>query len=92
MKYVKSKIGHKADKFNPLAQLILDGNLSERWTTWKGEFQFYLTARESKTKQAKLKHQDYCLQLVQSQGNFFYTFNLTDDEESMTFDICYSKI
>ena len=58
------------NKFNPPAELILDGNLSERWTTWKREFQLYLTASESKTNQTKLKHQDYYLQLVQSQERF----------------------
>ena len=43
------------NRFNPPAELILDGNLSERWATLKKEFQFYLTASESKNKPAEVK-------------------------------------
>ena len=60
------------NKFNPPAELILDGNLSERWTTWKREFQFYLTASESKNKPDKVKTS----RLLSA-----------NDEESMTFDV-----
>ena len=43
------------NKFNPPAELILVSNLSERCTTWKSEFQFYLTASESKNKPDEVK-------------------------------------
>ena len=56
------------NKFNPPAELILDGNLSERWT--KGNSSFILLQVSPKTNQTKLKHQDYYLQLVQSQERF----------------------
>ena len=39
--------------YDQIAELILGGN--ERWTTWKREFQFYLTASESNNKPDEIK-------------------------------------
>ena len=79
------------NKFNPPAELILDGNLSERWTTWKREFQFYLTASESKNKPDKVKTSRLLSAIGPKSREIYYTFNFANDEESMTFDVVIQK-
>ena len=79
------------NKFNPPAELILDGNLSERWTTWKREFQFYLTASESKNKPDEVKTSRLLSAIGPKSREIYYTFNFANDEESMTFDVVIQK-
>ena len=79
------------NKFNPPAELTLDGNLSERWTTWKKEFQFYLTANESKNKPDKVKTSRLLSAIGPKSREIYYTFNFANDEESMTFDVVIQK-
>ena len=73
-------------RFHEPTSLLLGGNLSERWTTWKMEFQFYLAANESKNKPDEVK-----TSIGLKSREIYYTFNFTDDEQSMTFDAVIQK-
>ena len=77
------------NKFNLPAEVILDGNLSERWTIWKKEFQFYLTASEFKNKPDEVKTSRLSSAIDPKSRDIDYTFNFKDDKESMT--LFYSK-
>ena len=80
------------NKFNPSAELILDGNLSECWTTWKREFQFYLTASKSKNKPDEDKTSRLLSAIGPKSRVIYYTFNFTDDEDLMTFHVVIQKL
>ena len=71
MKYISLSQATEMNKLNPPAELILDGNLSERWTTWKKEFQFYLTV-SPKTDQTKLNIQITIGNWSKVKGNLLY--------------------
>ena len=79
------------NKFNPPAELILDGNLSECWTTWRREFQFYLTASEFKNRPDEVKTSRLLSAIGPKSREIYYTFNFANDEESMTFDVVIQK-
>ena len=65
--------------------------MSEHWTTWKKEFQFYLTASESKNKPDEIKTSRLLSAIGPKSREICYSFNFTDDEESMTFDVVIQK-
>ena len=79
------------NKLKPPAELILDGNLSEHWTTWKRELKFYLTASESKKKPGEVKTSRLLSAIGPKSKEIYYTFNFANDEKSMTFDVVIKK-
>ena len=48
-------ISSKMDRLEPLASLIVDGNIAEQWKIWRQELELYLTATESDGKGDKVK-------------------------------------
>ena len=55
------------------------------------EFQFYLTASESKNKPDEVKTSRLLSAIGPKSREIYYTFNFANDEESMTFDVVIQK-